>query len=82
MSTVKERFDELVAKRDSLKTQKIQLEAKISSTKETMKDIEDQWKNDFNVNSYEEAVMLESQITQQIDSTMDVCEEYLKGVGF
>lgn len=81
MSTIKERFDKLVEKRENLKTQIVQLETKIDSARESMEAIEKEWKEQFGISSYEEAKEKLDSMERDIDATLTKCETYLEKVG-
>ena len=77
---VRERFDQLVQKRDNAKTQIVQLETKIDSTKESISQIESNWKEKYGINSVEEAEAMCSKLEEEITDILDKCEKYLDKV--
>lgn len=81
MSTVKERFNELLEKKEKAKTQLVQLETKKESAKESLDAIEKDWKENWDINSYEEAQAKVAEMESEIESTLSKCEEYLSKVG-
>ena len=81
MSTVKERFNQLLEKKEKAKTQLVQLQTKRDSAKESMTAIETDWKENYSIASYEEAKEKIAEMENQIDTTLSKCEEYLGKVG-
>ena len=77
---VKERFDALVAKRDEAKTQIVQLETKIESTKESIAQIVNEWKEKYGIESSEEAEAICDKLQQEVTEILDKCEKYLDKV--
>ena len=77
---IKQKFDELVQKRDDAKTQIVQLETKIDSAKESISQIEAEWKEKYGINSAEEAEAMCEQLESEISGILDKCEKYLQKV--
>lgn len=77
---VKQKFDRLVEKRDEAKTQIVQLETRIESTKESISQIETEWKEKYGINSPEEAEQICSKLEEEINGILEKCEKYLDKV--
>jgi len=78
---IKKRFDELVKKKEETKTQIVQIETRLQSTEESIKSIEADWKEKWDINSVEEAQQEVDRLSKEIDSIMSKCEAYLNKVG-
>jgi len=78
---IKQRFDELVKKRDDTKTQIVQLETRIQATTESIESIEKDWKEKWGLNSVEEVQAEVDRLANEIDSIVTKCENYLNKVG-
>lgn len=81
MNTIKERFNKLLETKEKAKTNLVQLETKRDSAKEALDAIEKEWKENWGINSYEEAQSKISEMEQEIESTLSKCEEFLEKVG-
>lgn len=78
---VKERFDALKKKRDDAKTLQVQLNTKIDSAKDSISEIENLWKEKYNVSTYAEAQQLSIKMEKEITEVLDSCEEFLSKAG-
>lgn len=78
---IKQRFEALTKKRDEAKAQQIQLNTKIDSAKDTIAEIENEWKEKYGINSFEEAKQMVLKMEAEITDTLDKCQEYLDQAG-
>ena len=78
---VKERFDALKKKRDDAKTLQVQLNTKIDSAKDSISEIENLWKEKYNISTYAEAQQLSIKMEKEITEVLDSCEEFLSKAG-
>lgn len=76
-----QKFDRLQRKRDEANNNVIQLQTKISSAQEAIKQITDGWSQVYGFSTYEEATQRLKELEAEITMTMNECEEYLRGVG-
>ena len=77
---IKERFQQLLDKREAAKTQLVQLQTKKESATESMQEIEKEWKEKWEVNSFEEAQSKMKEMEQEISETITECEKFLEKV--
>ena len=79
--SVRERFDELLKKREEAKRNKVQLETRIEASKESMKAIEEEWQEKWGVSTLEEVKSKLAEMEAEVESTLAKCEEFLKEAG-
>lgn len=79
--TVKERFNSLVEKKEEANRKIVQLETKKDSAEESLKTIEEDWKKNMGIESYEEAKKKCEELEKEINDAMDQCEQFLSKAG-